>query len=107
MVTVLIAFGSMLIAVVLGMPLAIGQSKGPRWLQWLCTIYIEFFRGTPVLVQLLFLYFGLPTIGLAMPGWLTEQIRCFPLSARNRLQRSAINLRFVCGIVEKHLICSA
>jgi len=73
-VTVLIAFGSMIIAVILGMPLAIGQSKGPRWLVWLCTVYIEFFRGTPVLVQLLFLYFGLPTIGLALPGSLTALI---------------------------------
>jgi len=73
-VTVLIAFGSMFIALVLGMPLAIGQWKGPRWLQWCCTVYVEFFRGTPVLVQLLFLYFGLPTIGLAMPGWLTALI---------------------------------
>jgi len=41
--------------------------ESPRAVQWLCTIYVEFFRGTPVLVQLLFLYFGLPTIGLAMP----------------------------------------
>jgi len=73
-VTVLIAFGSMFIALVLGMPLAIGQWKGPRPVQWLCTIYVEFFRGTPVLVQLLFLYFGLPTIGLAMPAWLTALI---------------------------------
>jgi polar amino acid transport system substrate-binding protein len=73
-VTVLIAFGSMAIALVFGMPLAIGQWKGPRLIQWLCTIYVEFFRGTPVLVQLLFLYFGLPTIGLAMPGWLTALI---------------------------------
>jgi polar amino acid transport system substrate-binding protein len=73
-VTVLIAFGSMFIAVILGMPLAMGQSKGPPWIVWLCTGYIEFFRGTPVLVQLLFLYFGLPTIGLAMPGWLTALI---------------------------------
>jgi len=74
LVTVLVAFGSMIIAVILGMPLAMGQSKGPRWLRWLCTIYIEFFRGTPVLVQLLFLYFGLPVIGLAMPGWLTALV---------------------------------
>jgi polar amino acid transport system substrate-binding protein len=74
LVTVFIAFGSMVIALMLGMPLAIGQWKGPRWLQWLCTVYVEFFRGTPVLVQLLFLYFGLPTIGLAMPGWLTALI---------------------------------
>jgi polar amino acid transport system substrate-binding protein len=73
-VTVLIAFGSMFIALILGMPLAIGQWKGPRPVQWLCTSYVEFFRGTPVLVQLLFLYFGLPTIGLAMPGWLTALI---------------------------------
>src|SRR3989454_11663600 len=64
----------MIIAVVLGMPLAVGQWKGPRPVQWLCTVYVEFFRGTPVLVQLLFLYFGLPTIGLAMPGWLTALI---------------------------------
>jgi polar amino acid transport system substrate-binding protein len=73
-VTVLIAFGSMFIAVALGMPLAVGQSRGPRWIQAFCTIYVEFFRGTPVLVQLLFLYFGLPAINLAMPGWLTALV---------------------------------
>ncbi len=73
-VTILIAFGAMLIALVVGMPLAVGQSSGPGWLQALCTIYVEFFRGTPVLVQLLFLYFGLPRLGLTMPGWLTALI---------------------------------
>jgi polar amino acid transport system substrate-binding protein len=74
LITILIAFGSMFIAVALAIPLAIGQSKGPRWLQSLCTVYVEFFRGTPVLIQLLFLYFGLPAIGLAMPGWLTAVV---------------------------------
>jgi polar amino acid transport system substrate-binding protein len=74
LVTVLIALGSMVIAVVLGLPLALGQWKGPFWLRGLCTAYVEFFRGTPVLVQLLFLYFGLPVIGIAMPGWLTALV---------------------------------
>jgi len=74
LVTVLIALGSMVIAVVLGLPLALGQWKGPFWLRALCTAYVEFFRGTPVLVQLLFLYFGLPVIGIAMPGWLTALV---------------------------------
>ena len=73
-VTVLIALGSMVIAVVLGLPLAVGQWRGPAWLRLLCTLYVEFFRGTPVLVQLLFLYFGLPVIGIAMPGWLTALV---------------------------------
>lgn len=73
-VTVFIALGSMVIAVFFGLPLAVGQWKGPAWLRALCTIYVEFFRGTPVLVQLLFLYFGLPVIGIAMPGWLTALV---------------------------------
>jgi His/Glu/Gln/Arg/opine family amino acid ABC transporter permease subunit len=73
-VTVLIALGSMVIAIVLGLPLAVGQWKGPAWLRAFCTLYVEFFRGTPVLVQLLFLYFGLPVIGIAMPGWLTALV---------------------------------
>ena len=74
LVTVLLSFGAMLIAVTLGLALAVSQSRGPRWLQALSTVYIEFFRGTPVLVQLLFLYFGLPRLGLAMPGWLTALV---------------------------------
>ena len=73
-VTVGIALGSMVIAIVLGLPLAVGQWKGPAWLRLFCTLYVEFFRGTPVLVQLLFLYFGLPVIGIAMPGWLTALV---------------------------------
>ena len=73
-VTVLLAFGAMLLALALGMPLALGQLKGARWLQSICTLYIEFFRGTPVLVQLLFLYFGLPVVGIALPGWLTALV---------------------------------
>jgi polar amino acid transport system substrate-binding protein len=73
-ITVLLAFGAMLIAVVLGLPLSFGQTKGPKFVRVLCTIYIEFFRGTPVIVQLLFLYFGLPVIGIAPPGWLTALV---------------------------------
>lgn len=73
-VTVGIALGSMVIAIVLGLPLAVGQWKGPAWVRALCTVYVEFFRGTPVLVQLLFLYFGLPVIGITMPGWLTALV---------------------------------
>ena len=73
-VTVLLSLGAMLIAVTLGLALALGQSRGPAVVRWLSTIYVEFFRGTPVLVQLLFLYFGLPVLGLAMPGWLTALV---------------------------------
>ncbi|HWS89249.1 MAG TPA: ABC transporter substrate-binding protein/permease [Pyrinomonadaceae bacterium] len=73
-VTVLLSLGAMVIAVTLGLALAVGQSRGPSAVRWFSTVYVEFFRGTPVLVQLLFLYFGLPLVGLAMPGWLTALV---------------------------------
>jgi arginine/lysine/histidine/glutamine transport system substrate-binding/permease protein len=31
-------------------------------LRWLCRIYVDFFRGTPMLVQLFMIYFGLPAL---------------------------------------------
>jgi polar amino acid transport system substrate-binding protein len=73
-VTVLLSLGAMVIAVTLGLALAVGQSRGPGIVRFICTVYVEFFRGTPVLVQLLFLYFGLPLVGVAMPGWLTALV---------------------------------
>src|SRR5215204_3319446 len=54
LVTVLLSLGAMVIAVTLGLGLAVGQSRGPSVVRFLCTVYVEFFRGTPVLVQLLF-----------------------------------------------------
>jgi polar amino acid transport system permease protein len=37
-------------------------------------VYIESIRSTPLLVQLYFLYFGLPTLGIMLPEWLTGVI---------------------------------
>ncbi|MGF1570344.1 MAG: ABC transporter permease subunit [Nodosilinea sp.] len=31
-------------------------------LRWLCRVYVDFFRGTPMLVQLFMIYFGLPAL---------------------------------------------
>jgi len=37
-------------------------------------IYIESIRSTPLLAQLYFFYFGLPSLGIMMPEWLTGVI---------------------------------
>jgi His/Glu/Gln/Arg/opine family amino acid ABC transporter permease subunit len=34
-------------------------------------VYIEIIRSTPLLAQLYFFYFGLPTLGIMMPEWVT------------------------------------
>jgi ABC-type amino acid transport system permease subunit len=45
-----------------------------RILAVLAGIYIESIRSTPLLVQLYFFYFGLPTMGIMLPEWLTGVI---------------------------------
>ena len=42
------------------------RAYGPRWLRRLGDAYAAIFRGTPLVVQLFVLYFGLPTLGIAL-----------------------------------------
>ncbi len=51
---------------VLGMLAALGRLYGSRWIRWLAIGYIELFRGTPLLVQLFAIYFGLPDFGVTV-----------------------------------------
>jgi len=41
----------------------------PRWkpLEFLLGFYVEFFRGTPLMVQLFIVYYGLPAFGIKLP----------------------------------------
>jgi len=52
------------IGIVLGIMLALGRVYGNRLISTPCSIYIQIFRGTPLLVQLLMVYFGLPSWGI-------------------------------------------
>ncbi len=62
-VTVELTVLSMLVAVVVGLVVAVCRLYAPQPLRWLALGYVEFFRGVPVLLLLYFLYFGLPAIG--------------------------------------------
>jgi polar amino acid transport system substrate-binding protein len=59
LVTLLLSAGAMLLAIPLGLLLALSRIYAPRWVGVAATVYIELFRGTPVLLQLYLLYFGL------------------------------------------------
>jgi polar amino acid transport system substrate-binding protein len=67
--TVAISVLSMLLAVGVGFFLAIVRVFAPRPLQMLAVAYIEVIRGTPLLIQLLFIYFGMPNIGIKLDPW--------------------------------------
>ncbi len=59
LVTLRLSVGSLLIGLLIGFPTAIARVYGPRWLQRSVTAYVDVFRGTPLLVQLFFIYYGL------------------------------------------------
>ncbi len=61
-VTVLISVLSMALAIALGLPIAVARLSGIRPLELAATVYVEFFRGIPVLLLLYFLYYGLPAV---------------------------------------------
>jgi polar amino acid transport system permease protein len=51
---------------VLSLFLALGKMSKKIWLSKICSAYVFFFRGTPLLMQLYFIYYGLPQITLAL-----------------------------------------
>jgi polar amino acid transport system substrate-binding protein len=72
--TVALTAMSFPLAILLGMPVALARMYGPRWLRSLAGQYIELFRGVPVMLVLLFIYFGVPSVamllGWSVGGWL-------------------------------------
>ena len=67
--TVAVTVGASIVAIVLG--LAVGLLRVSTWrsLRWVAIAYIEFFRGTSLLVQLYWWFFVLPIFGLTMSPW--------------------------------------
>lgn len=63
-----------LVALALGLVLALLRRAHTRLIAWPTAVAIEFIRDTPLLVQLYFLYFVLPNYGITLPAFLTGAI---------------------------------
>ncbi len=64
--TIGLSIASMVVAVLLGLPIAVARLWGPAPIRALAVIYVEVFRGIPVLLLLFFLYYGLPGVGVRL-----------------------------------------
>lgn len=62
------------IALLLGLVLAMLRTVPLKIVSWPTAVFIEFVRDTPLLVQLYFLYFVLPNFGITLPAFLTGAI---------------------------------
>ncbi|CEM63049.1 amino acid ABC transporter permease [Treponema phagedenis] len=66
--TVLLALFTVAFGVLIGIVLVLGRISKQKWLRFISTAYVEFIRGTPLLVQLFIIYYGLPALGIKFPN---------------------------------------
>lgn len=67
LMTLLLVLCTMLVSPLGGLLIALGRISTFRPVSWLCWFVIWFFRGTPLLLQLFFIYYGLPAFGITLP----------------------------------------
>lgn len=68
-ITLMLSFLAMALAVTLGILIAAGRVYGPVPLKWVLLAYVEIMRGTPVLLQLFVLYYGLSDV-IRLPAFI-------------------------------------
>src|SRR5207237_10814525 len=60
--TIFLSLTSFPLAMLIGLLVALGRVYGPRWLNIPLGVYVEFLRGTPLLLQLYFVFYLLPDV---------------------------------------------
>ncbi|MBU6491219.1 MAG: amino acid ABC transporter permease [Burkholderiales bacterium] len=70
LVTIEVTSASLLLGCVLGLLIGIGRlNPRHRFVYGFCTVYLVVIRGTPLLVQLFLLFFGLPQFNIMLPAF--------------------------------------
>ncbi|EPY13329.1 amino acid ABC transporter permease [Paenibacillus alvei] len=64
--TLLITIVSMFFGLLIGLVVAVARLKGNKFIRNVARIYVSIIRGTPVLVQIFIIYYGLPDFGITL-----------------------------------------
>lgn len=67
--TIPLALSAFSIGIVLALLVALMRLSGNRLVSWVARAYISVIRGTPLLVQLFVIFYGLPSLGLLIDPW--------------------------------------
>ncbi|MGY0553335.1 ABC transporter permease [Vreelandella sp. 2A-K22] len=68
--TVQLVFLSLVIGLIAAVPLAIGRGSKRAWIKWPIFAYTYVFRGTPLLIQLYLIYYGVVFVDGIQESWL-------------------------------------
>jgi polar amino acid transport system permease protein len=66
LLTIQLSCAAMALGLIVSIICAWGKTSGPAPLRWIIDAYIEIIRNTPFLVQIFFIFFGLPSLGLRL-----------------------------------------
>ncbi|MFM0012263.1 amino acid ABC transporter permease [Paraburkholderia sediminicola] len=91
--TVPLTLASFAIGIVLAFVVALVRLFGPRWAIACVRFYVWLFRGSPLLVQLFVIFYGLPNVGIVLDP-LTAAIIGFSLNV------GAYNSEVIRGVIE-------
>ncbi len=65
-VTVALTLCALALATLLGLLWALMRTSGARWLEWPAMAFVNTIRGIPIIVQLFYIYFVLPDLGISL-----------------------------------------
>lgn len=65
-ITVLLTLSTMVLATLLAIPVALARMSEFRIIRWPANVFVEFMRATPLILQLIYIYYVLPTAGIKL-----------------------------------------
>ena len=65
-ITVLLTVTTMVLATMLAIPVALARMSELRVIRWPANVFVEFMRATPLILQLIYIYYVLPTAGIKL-----------------------------------------
>lgn len=68
-ITIPLSIIAFVLAILIGIVAQALRSNKFKPLAWIANIYVWLFRGTPLLVQLFLVFYGLPKIGVTLDAW--------------------------------------
>lgn len=117
-ITILLAVVSIVIALILGFFTALARIGKLKLLKLIGTIYVSMFRGTPLLVQLFVIYYGLPQINIELDpipsgilalslnagAYLSESFRASILAVDKGQTEAAVSMGMTYGEAMRRII---
>lgn len=72
--TLQLSFVALCVGLILGVFICLGKISHNKMIKWLCSIYVEILRNTPILVQIMIIYFALPEINIVFSPFMSAII---------------------------------